>query len=219
MCGSRWLATAQQFPHGMRLEATEKGSFEVRKQLLLRQKCPRLFVINSGPVLVPWNLHSSHFLPEILYKWRSQCTLESLAGFSSQTHHELTKWTDGMLLSVMFYRSNGKPLPSLQRTISEVGEKKQINWHYGRHTCLFMMGSGKGLQHALWIARSAIFRTLVSKQTILNFAWSVNAIDTFQRQNMKIWKKLTLHHLAVSWQSNQKDIVERKSNLIYRPFD
>ena len=67
----------------------------------------RLFVINSDPVLVPWNLHSSHFLREILYEWRSQRTLESLAGFSSPVHHEPTRWTDGMLLSAMFYRSNG----------------------------------------------------------------------------------------------------------------
>lgn len=81
------------------------------------------------------------------------------------------------------------------------------------------MRSGKGLQRALRIAISAVFRTLVSKQTILNFVWSVNAIDTFQRKNMKTRKKLTLHHVAVSRQSNQKDIVARKSNLIHQTFD
>ena len=99
--------------------------WQIRSVFMIMQSS-RSFVINSGPVLVPWNLHSSHFLQEILHEWRSQRTLDSLAGFSSPTHHEPTRWIDGMLLSAMFCRSNGKPFPSLQRTITEVGKKKQI---------------------------------------------------------------------------------------------
>ena len=151
-----------------RTRGAKSKSRQIRTVFMIIQSS-RLFVINSGQVLVPWNLHSSHFLREILYESRSQRTLVSLAGFSSPTHHEPTRWTDGMLLSAMFYRSNGKPLPSLQRTITEVGGKNKLNWHYRRHTCLFTMGSGKGLQRALWIATSAVFKTSVSKQTMLNF--------------------------------------------------
>ena len=125
----------------------------------------------------------------ILYEWRSHM-FTTHAGITRRfffpSHHQPTSWIDGMRLRAMFYRSKGKPLPSLQCTITEVEEKTIKLTPQKAYTSMFTMWSGKGLQCALWIATSAVFGTSVSRQTILNFAWPVVMQST--PFNKRTWK-------------------------------
>ena len=173
---------------------------------------------HSGPFLVLWNLHRSHFLQEILYAQPSQHTLESLAGFSSPIHHEPTRWTDGILLSDMFYRSNGKPLPSLQCTIAEVGEKTNYtDTTEGILACL-RWGPARDYSVRYELPQVPYLEHQYPNKTILNFAWSVMQSTPIKTEHKNTPKANTSTSRCLTTKHSERNRAG-KSNLIHRTFD
>ena len=88
-----------------------------------------------------------------------------------------------------------------------------------RHACLFTMGSGKGLQRALWIATSAVFRTSVSKKQ----SWTLYDLlckSHLSKKSMKTRQKLinTSTSRCLTTEHSKRNRAG-KSNLIHRTFD
>ena len=130
-----------------------------------------------------------------------------------------TPWTHQVNWRYAAKWSNGKPLPSLERTITEVGEKKQIKLTLQQAYLPVYDGFRQGITACVMNCHKCLIKNISIQTNNPEHCMICYAINTFERKNMKTWQKLTLHRLTVSRPSIQKGIVARKSNLIHRTFD